>query len=137
MVDKFFGWVYPITMSEKIAIKVKEIRRRINLTQVELAKLAGTSNSYVAHLEKGAMMPSLEFAFKIEKALKITDGELSNLVIDFIRGQAGFLSEPKNFPLNVTPEKKVQSPFIDSLHLKQDCPSCGEKVNLNLTFAVS
>lgn len=136
MIDLFLGWVYPIGMSQAIASKMKEIRRRLELTQTQIAKLAGTSNSYVAHLEKGEMMPSLEFAFKIEKALKI-QGELSNLVIGAAKEAVGVLhttheqTKKSNFPW------PLKSPGLESIHLAQLCPSCGGNINLRLNFGLS
>lgn len=123
-----------MAMSITIAEKIKEIRRKLDLTQLEIAKLAGTSNSYVAHLEKGDMMPSLEFVFKIEKALKITDGELSNLVIESARSAVGITGSFKQPEIKQAPRSL---PSIEALNLSQSCPSCGSHVNLKLNFNLS
>lgn len=68
-------------VSSKLAKKIKAIRRTNGLTQLEFAKITDTSNSYIAHLENGTMVPSLEFVFKIEQALKIKDAVLSKMLI--------------------------------------------------------
>lgn len=61
--------------------KLKTIRMKANLTQVELGKRLGYGGSYITRLEKGALSPSLTFAFKLEHALHLRKGELSNLII--------------------------------------------------------
>lgn len=123
-------------MTHIIADKMKDIRRRLNLTQVQIAHLAGTSNSYVAHLEKGKMMPSLEFAFKIEKALKITTGDISNLVIESIRKTAGLSGGAPQAQNSLAPAFSA-TPGIESVALRQDCPSCGEKISLKVAFSAT
>lgn len=70
-----------VNVTAKLPQKIKQIRKLAGLTQLEFSKITGTSNSYVAHLENGTMVPSLEFAFKIEQALKIKDGVLSKVLI--------------------------------------------------------
>lgn len=69
-------------ISSELARKVKEIRRLNGLTQAGLSALTKTSPSYIAHLENGSIAPSLEFAFKIEQGLKITNGALSKIIIE-------------------------------------------------------
>lgn len=70
-----------LEVSTELARKIKEIRRLKGLTQLDFAKITDTSNSYVAHLEKGTMVPSLEFLFKIEQGLEIKNQVLSKLLI--------------------------------------------------------
>jgi putative transcriptional regulator len=50
--------------------RLKEIREKHNMTQTELAYKAGVTQRYIAFLEKGERMPSLEIACKIAKTLK-------------------------------------------------------------------
>jgi transcriptional regulator with XRE-family HTH domain len=62
---------------------VKETRVKRGLSQAELAKLADLSPSFICRLEKGdyksVTVASLN---KLSRALKVTIGELSNLVLD-------------------------------------------------------
>ncbi len=43
-------------MTIDIASKLKERRRRMNLTQLELAKKVGVSESYICQIENGKMV---------------------------------------------------------------------------------
>jgi putative transcriptional regulator len=52
-------------MKNKIAV----YRKKMNLTQEELAEKVGVVRQTIISLEKGKYNPSLELAFKIKKAL--------------------------------------------------------------------
>lgn len=121
-------------MSQQIASKMKEIRHRLQLSQTDVAKAAGLSKSYITHVEKGDMTPGLEFAFKIEKALKLSSGELSDLVIKEVRAAAGLVGsyaapavEYHQAPLSPT--------VLDAVCLSQTCPSCGGKVPFKISLS--
>lgn len=60
--------------------KLKAIRQRAKLSQVELAKRMDISGSYITRLEKGQILPSLHFAFKLEHTLGL-QAELSTLIL--------------------------------------------------------
>lgn len=128
--------MYPTIMSQEIARKVIEIRKRLGLKQTEIAALAGTSRSYVTHLEKGEMMPSLEFAFKLEKALKLSNGEISDLVIQTARIKAGAGSN-KSEAIHSQPHQPpaASAPGLECVALRQNCPSCGNAVSLRVSFS--
>lgn len=50
--------------------KIYYYRRRLNITQEELAGLVGVTRQTILALEQGRYNPSLELAYRITKALK-------------------------------------------------------------------
>jgi putative transcriptional regulator len=50
--------------------KISFYRKKLNITQEELAKLTGVTRQTIIALEQGRYNPSLELAYKITKALK-------------------------------------------------------------------
>jgi putative transcriptional regulator len=50
--------------------KIKELRKKLKITQEELAEKVGVTRQTINSLEKGRYNPSLELAYKISKALK-------------------------------------------------------------------
>ena len=62
---------------------IKELRKRKGLSQQELAKLTGISQTYISQLEKNAdRNPSVEILNKISKALEIPYPILAFLTLD-------------------------------------------------------
>ena len=53
--------------------KVWEILNRLNMTQNELARLVGTSSSYLSQLMSGHRRPSAAFRKKLMDALGVTE----------------------------------------------------------------
>ena len=51
--------------------KIKELRARYNLTQVDLAKKAGVRRETIVFLEKGKYNPSLKLAHVISKVFNM------------------------------------------------------------------
>lgn len=51
--------------------KIKELRARDNLTQVDLAKKVGVRRETIVFLEKGKYNPSLKLAYDISKIFKM------------------------------------------------------------------
>lgn len=47
-----------------------KVRKEMNLTQEELAKLAGISRTMMCNIERGEALPSLPVAHRIAKTLK-------------------------------------------------------------------
>ena len=56
--------------------RVREVRNRKSLSQLELASLAGISQSFLASLESGKKQPSVSTILKLAKALEINPGDL-------------------------------------------------------------
>ncbi len=50
--------------------KISEFRKKLKITQEELADLVGVTRQTIISLEQGKYNPSLELAHKITKALK-------------------------------------------------------------------
>lgn len=61
---------------EKSNLRIKELRKRAELSQGELAKKAGISLRAVSHYEKGDREPSASALLGISTALGVTIGEL-------------------------------------------------------------
>lgn len=55
---------------------IKDIRKRMNITQKQLADLAGINQTDVSRYENGERIPTLSVAIKIAKALNCTVDEL-------------------------------------------------------------
>ena len=50
--------------------RIKELRAKYNLTQLELAKLVNVPRETIVFLEKGKYNPSLKLAYDISKVFK-------------------------------------------------------------------
>lgn len=59
--------------------RIKELRARDNLTQLDLAKMVGVRRETIVFLEKGKYNPSLKLAHEISKAFKTTIEDVFNL----------------------------------------------------------
>lgn len=62
--------------SKKIGDKIKEIRKKKKLTQVEVADKAGIHFNYFARLERGEVNPSIQTIESIANALKVKSGDI-------------------------------------------------------------
>lgn len=56
--------------------RIKELRARDNLTQVELAQKVGVRRETIVFLEKGKYNPSLKLAFDISKVFNMSIEEV-------------------------------------------------------------
>lgn len=56
--------------------RIREFRARYDLTQEDLAKMAGVRRETIVFLEKGKYNPSLKLAYNISRALKSTIEEV-------------------------------------------------------------
>ena len=56
---------------DEISNKIKEERGKQNLTQMQLSKMVGLSNTYLSDIENGRTFPSLKALDKIATALRI------------------------------------------------------------------
>ena len=80
-VDDFFNEIYTADELEIIKeradflLQIVEARKAVNLTQIDLSKKTGISQSTIAKIENGKINPSLNNIFKIlhamGKAIKI------------------------------------------------------------------
>lgn len=75
------GWVYPIHMKSLIGEKLKRIRKQHNFSQEKMARLAGISKGYIHHVEARGIIPSLEFALKIEVGCGLRKPEISLIIL--------------------------------------------------------
>ena len=57
-------------MAEKMTTFIKEYRKRIKMSQTELASRVGVRRETIGRLEKGLYNPSLKLALDISKELK-------------------------------------------------------------------
>jgi len=62
----------------KIGSKITELRKEKGLSRTDLGNLVGTSSAIIGRYERDEMLPSVETAFKIAKALDVS--------IDFLIG---------------------------------------------------
>ena len=58
--------------------KIKELRARYNLTQLELAQKVGVRRETIVFLEKGKYNPSLKLAYDISTVFECTIEEVFN-----------------------------------------------------------
>ena len=56
--------------------RLKEIRKKVGLSQYQLARLSGLSQSTVSHIERGAFLPTIDSAYKIAAVLGVRVEEL-------------------------------------------------------------
>jgi transcriptional regulator with XRE-family HTH domain len=64
-------------MNRKLLGKtIKLYRKKAGLTQAELAKILGTSNIHISHIEIGAVTPSVEVLLSIAEVLHVTPNDL-------------------------------------------------------------
>ncbi len=61
---------------ERIAMRIKRLRARQNISQAELAKRAGISHGYLARLEIGMHDPTITTLEKLARALRVKVAEL-------------------------------------------------------------
>lgn len=57
----------------KIGEKIKLLRLNKGIKQIELARIAGISNTYLSDIEKGRTNPSIKTLVKIAHALGVED----------------------------------------------------------------
>lgn len=66
-----------LTTNEKIGIKIRILRNKLNMSQEKLGELAGLSTNSISTIERGKSKPSIDTLEKIANALNI---ELKELV---------------------------------------------------------
>ena len=63
-------------LSKLLGQRIKELRKRNNLTQAELAEIIGMETTNLCKLENGGQLPKEENIEKIAKALKVNIKDL-------------------------------------------------------------
>ncbi len=66
-----------LTTNEKIGIKIRILRNKLNMSQEKLGELAGLSTNSISTIERGQSKPSIDTLEKIANAINI---ELKELV---------------------------------------------------------
>lgn len=56
--------------------RVKEIRKKVGLSQYQLAHFSGLAQSTISHIERGLYMPTIDSAYKIAAVLNVRVDEL-------------------------------------------------------------
>ena len=56
--------------------RVKEIRKKVGLTQYQLAHFSGLAQSTISHIERGLYLPTIDSAYKIAAVLDVHVEEL-------------------------------------------------------------
>lgn len=59
------------SVSKKIGASIRKHREAKNMTQEDLAHLAGLNRAYVGYIERGERNPSTDTISKLARALKI------------------------------------------------------------------
>lgn len=60
----------------KLGEKIKELRKKANLTQNKLSESVGISEKYLQYIEKGSRQPSLKTIYKLAEAVKVKTKDL-------------------------------------------------------------
>ena len=59
-----------------VGSKVRKFRKKVELTQEDVAYKVGISRAYMGYIEQGRNVPSLEVLEKIARVLKVKTSEL-------------------------------------------------------------
>jgi transcriptional regulator with XRE-family HTH domain len=74
--------------SGELGERVRSARLRLGLSQEDLGELSGLHRTYIGHLERGEVNPSLLNILKVSAALEIDASDL-------VRGLAQTLDDPR------------------------------------------
>lgn len=64
------------SIKASIAKNLKQARMEKGLTQLEVAKKAGTKDNYYAKVERGEVMPSLKMLERLGRALGVRSSDI-------------------------------------------------------------
>lgn len=73
------------TLKSSFAQKIKILRKKQNLTQIELAQLCDISTSFLSNIERGVNAPSFDVLESLANALKVKVKDL----FDFEKSNGG------------------------------------------------
>lgn len=68
-------------MQYSVTLNLKKIRISKNLTQVQLSKISGISQSHISDIESCSKSPTLETIEKLANALQVNPYELQEIKI--------------------------------------------------------
>jgi putative transcriptional regulator len=69
-------------MNEKVLNNVRELRKRADVTQEELAVMVGVSRQTIISIERGRYVPSLALALKIARYFECSMDDMFELKED-------------------------------------------------------
>ncbi len=72
----YMAYYFTIKLRKEIGKRLKRVRKKRGLKQVEVAVDAGVNPSYYSKIERGEVNPSLEKVYRIIKALKVHSSDL-------------------------------------------------------------
>ena len=72
----YMAYYFTVKLRREIGKRLKRVRRRRDLKQVEVAVDAGVNPSYYSKIERGEVNPSLEKVYRIIKTLKVHSSDL-------------------------------------------------------------
>ena len=75
--------------SEEFGRRVRKYRLKMKLSQEDLGEISGLHRTYIGHLERGEVNPSLINIVKVAAALGIDAGVL-------VKGMAAEIVDPRN-----------------------------------------
>lgn len=75
-------------------LRIKELRTAQGITQVQLAKLAGISRSYLAEMENGTKVANTRRISQVARVLGVSDRDLYAVP----EGAPGFLERLRSLP---------------------------------------
>ena len=72
----YMAYYFTVKLRRKIGKRLKRVRKKRDLKQVDVAVDAGVNPSYYSKIERGEVNPSLEKVYRIIKALKVRSSDL-------------------------------------------------------------
>ncbi len=66
----------PNKRDQRLGNQIRKARKKLELTQEDLAELAKISVNHIAYIELGTNRPSLKLLYKIADKLKVKVGDL-------------------------------------------------------------
>ena len=94
-----------------ISARIKEARKRLSLTQEELADKIGITKGAIANYENGVSTPKIEILYSLMNILEID----ANYLFDYIpRGEVKFSEHERNLIIAYRNKPEMQ-PAVDTL----------------------